>query len=142
MTTSWDEFDRLEQPPAAGEVLPYTGWGALVAWGLGPRFAVLTPRTPPLVRHDCDGHRWLAPPTAEDLADTDEFLTVIATRWGLPAPPLGWDFIAVLPASVSIDELTGATIAALEPVPVTEPAAEAAAALAAIDELLSRAGAG
>lgn len=142
MKSSWDEFDHLERPPAGGELLPYTAWGALVAWGLGPRHCVLARQGPSMSRHhDSDGRSWVAPTTDEDLAWVNGGVVEGATRWGLPAPHVGYDFIAVLPASVSVRQLTGAVNGALQPIPVTDPAAEAAAALAAIDELLTRAGA-
>lgn len=139
MTSSWDEFDRLEQPPAAGELLPYTAWGALIAWGLGPHHCVLAPRTPPMVRHDCDGRQWLEPPTAEDIADVDDHVAEVAHHWGLPTPPpRGWDFIAVLPTDITIDQVYGTVNDALETLPVTQPTAAAAAALTALAQLLHR----
>lgn len=71
----------------------------------------------------------------------DDDVAEAANHWGLPTPHRGWDFIAVLPAGVTVRQVTGAVNSALELIPVTQPAAEAAAALAAIDELLTRAGA-
>lgn len=105
---SWDDFDRRQHPPVDGQVLPYTPWGALVAWGLGPRLVVLAPPPPPMTRHERNGRRWVAPTTEEDLAWIDEHLIDGTTRWGLPAPPVRWDFVAVLPETVTLRRVTGA----------------------------------
>lgn len=103
MTDGWSEI--LRTPPVPGAewvVLPENGWGAVIAYYVGP--GLVRPHDVPVerrrVREECvapDGtsRRRTVPMSAADLGEIGEYVNSYLDDVGLPPAPVSWWEVAV-----------------------------------------------
>lgn len=102
--------DWYEIPPVGhGESpipLPENGWGSLVAWTAGPRYARTQPRDESRqVLVDADGARRTEPVSAEERASDHAAVVDYLSKSGIPAPPADIAFLILLPGSATLADL-------------------------------------